>query len=245
MKLSTSVILIYVLKCLGTCSQVPIKTWVSLFCSGDTASEVWTNNGNEIMYADYIRQTLVFTVPKFFSSDPRMVAEGFTSYKRSKLDRKVCQGLLVFLKDDVKYPAAVEDPPNSVIYLQDELQQGEENTLICFVTHFFPPHIQVNWTKNGVEVSEGVSLSQYYHNEDTTYHQLSSLTFTPKEGDIYSCTVEHTALDRPKTRFMKVEFNHPGNGPDVFCGVGLALGFAGVASGVFWGVRRHYSTPVL
>ncbi|XP_077382208.1 H-2 class II histocompatibility antigen, A-U alpha chain-like isoform X2 [Festucalex cinctus] len=245
MKLCISVILIYVLKCLGTCSQVPVKTWVSLFCSADTASEVWTDNDNEIMYADYIRQEIVFTVPKFFISDPRTATKDYVSYRRSTINRHVCQRDLLFLKEDVKYPADVEDPPDSVIYLQDELQQGEENTLICFVTHFFPPHIQINWTKNGVGVSEGVSISRYYHNEDATFHQLSSLTFTPKEGDVYGCTVEHKALDRPKTRFLKVEFNHPGVGPDIFCGVGLTLGLVGVAAGVFWGVRGRYATPVL
>ena len=93
-----------------------------------------------------------------------------------------------------------KDPPQSIIYPAEDVELGVENSLICFVNHIFPPYIEVSWTKNGRPVSEGV-LSRYYPNNDQTFHQFSTLTFTPSEGDIYSCTVEHLALEKPKTRF--------------------------------------------
>uniref|UniRef100_A0A3Q2XIB7 Class II histocompatibility antigen, B-L beta chain-like n=1 Tax=Hippocampus comes TaxID=109280 RepID=A0A3Q2XIB7_HIPCM len=222
-----------------------VDTKITVSCSPDTDLEVWTDNGNEIAYADYVRQEIVYTVPKFILLDPKMVLKNFTKYKYSKRDAEECQRILAYFKEDVKYPGDIEDPPQTVIYSADEVLQGEENTLICFVDQFFPPNIRVHWTKNGIEVSEGVSLSRYYPNEDATFRQLSTLTFTPKEGDIYGCTVEHSALDRPKTIFLEVEFSHPGVGADVFCGVGLTVALFGVASGVFWGVRGRYATPVL
>ncbi|KAG7242234.1 hypothetical protein INR49_024280 [Caranx melampygus] len=93
------------------------------------------------------------------------------------------------------------DPPDTVLYAAEDVQEGVENSLICFVNHFYPPAIEVTWTKNGHLISEGVSLSRFHPNNDQTFHQFSTLTFTPKEGDIYSCTVEHSALGRPTARF--------------------------------------------
>ncbi|KAK6326918.1 hypothetical protein J4Q44_G00025630 [Coregonus suidteri] len=56
------------------------------------------------------------------------------------------------------------------------------------------------------------------------------------EGDVYACTVEHTALKDPKTRFWEPEVSEMSGssaGPAVFCGVGLTLGLLGVATGTF------------
>lgn len=92
-----------------------------------------------------------------------------------------------------------KDPPGEVlIYTSAEVQPGVENTIICFVNGFYPPSIKVSWTKNGNPVSEGVSHSRYYPNKDQTFHQFSTLSFTPSWTDVYSCTVEHPALESPK-----------------------------------------------
>ncbi|XP_054638728.1 HLA class II histocompatibility antigen, DP alpha 1 chain-like isoform X2 [Dunckerocampus dactyliophorus] len=139
----------------------------------------------------------------------------------------------------------LDDPPESILYLAEELHLGEDNTLICLVDQFFPPNIQVHWTKNGGVVSEGVSLGRYHQNDDYTFHQLSTLRFTPQEGDIYGCTVYHSALDEPKTRFLEIEFSHPGVFPDVLCGVGLTVALIGVSAGTFLGARERYTTPVV
>ncbi|KAG8010067.1 H-2 class II histocompatibility antigen [Nibea albiflora] len=101
-----------------------------------------------------------------------------------------------FQKEEAVYtlPSQIlADAPVSVFYPAEEVQLGIENTLTCFVNHFYPPDIKVSWTKNGQPLSEGVSLSRYYPNNDQTFHQFSTLTFTPREGDIYSCTVEHSS----------------------------------------------------
>ncbi|KAJ8004953.1 hypothetical protein DPEC_G00141630 [Dallia pectoralis] len=93
----------------------------------------------------------------------------------------------------------VKDAPESTIYTKDEAELGIKNTLICFVNNFFPPAIKVNWTKNGMDVTEETTLSMFIPNEDGTFHQFSTLSFIPLEGDVYTCTVEHTALEEPKT----------------------------------------------
>uniref|UniRef100_A0A3B3YGR4 Ig-like domain-containing protein n=1 Tax=Poecilia mexicana TaxID=48701 RepID=A0A3B3YGR4_9TELE len=131
------------------------------------------------------------------------------------------------------------DPDFGMIFPSREVEPGVENSLICFVNNFYPPSIKVSWTKNGVPVRRGVSVGDYSPNNDQTFRQFSTLTFTPSEGDIYSCTVEHPALETPKTRIWEVEFYNtdPSLGPVIYCGVGLGLGVMGITVGVFFIVK--------
>ncbi|CAM4715448.1 unnamed protein product [Leuciscus chuanchicus] len=103
--------------------------------------------------------------------------------------------------------------------------------MICLVSGFFPPPVKVSWTKNNVNVTDGSTVSRYYPNNDGTLNVFSRLSFIPEEGDIYSCSVEHKALQQPQTRTWDVEIKKPSIGPSVFCGVGLALGLLGLVTG--------------
>lgn len=101
------------------------------------------------------------------------------------------------------------DPPDTSIYSEDDVVLDVENTLICHVTGFFPPPVNVSWTKNNQIVSEDISLSQYRRKNDGTFNIFSSLKFTPKEGDIYSCTVYHKSIQgQPKTKTWGEELFH-------------------------------------
>jgi len=91
------------------------------------------------------------------------------------------------------------DKPQTSIYAKNDVRLNVENLIICHVTGFFPPPVRVSWTKNN-EVFREDSLSQYRPNDDGTYNIFSSLKFTPVEGDIYSCTVNHTSLEEPQTK---------------------------------------------
>jgi len=93
------------------------------------------------------------------------------------------------------------DSPETSIYPKDDVQLGLKNTLICHVTGFYPPSVSISWTKNNINVTEGMSLSQYRPRNDGTFNIFSTLKFTPGEGDIYSCTVNHRALrGQPQTK---------------------------------------------
>ncbi|KAL4646802.1 H-2 class II histocompatibility antigen, A-U alpha chain-like [Arapaima gigas] len=82
-------------------------------------------------------------------------------------------------------------------------------------------------TKNDVEVTEGVTLSCYYPNKDFTFTQYSTIPFTPQEGDVYSCTVEHKGLSEPETQLWEAEIEEK----TAFYGAGLGLGLLGVGVG--------------
>ncbi|XP_054639077.1 H-2 class II histocompatibility antigen, A-Q alpha chain-like [Dunckerocampus dactyliophorus] len=230
---------------LVACGQVPHKVNILVGCFENATNILVEFDGEEVAYVDFIQAEVVYTAPKWFLSNPSEVLQDVIPYKEAKSSKLTCWSTLVFMENEEKYPMEVEDPPESIIYLAEELQLGRENTLICFVEQFFPPNIQVHWTKNGGVVSEGVLFGQYHQNDDRTFHQVSSLKFTPQEGDIYGCTVYHSALDEPKTKFLEIDFRHPGVLPDVLCGVGLTVALFGVAAGAFLGITGRYPAPVV
>uniref|UniRef100_A0A3Q4GTT2 Ig-like domain-containing protein n=1 Tax=Neolamprologus brichardi TaxID=32507 RepID=A0A3Q4GTT2_NEOBR len=125
------------------------------------------------------------------------------------------------------------EPPEFIIYPRDEVITGEDNTLICFINRFFPPLINIKWTKNDVEVTMEDPFIKTLSNPDGTAYVLSYLNFVPEKGDIYSCTVEHEAMDEPQTKFWEVETDEISKGPAVFCGFGLSLGLLGVFIGTY------------
>lgn len=87
-----------------------------------------------------------------------------------------------------------------MIYPRDEVQLSQQNTLICFVTGFYPAPVNVSWTRNGEHVTEGTSSNAPYPNKEGTFTQISRLAFVPQQGDIYSCRVQHPTLTDPDTR---------------------------------------------
>lgn len=101
----------------------------------------------------------------------------------------------------------MSEPPEIIIYPRDEVIEEEENTLICFINHFFPPSINIKWTKNDIDITVEDPFDKCINNPDGTFHVFSYLNFVPKEGDIYGCTVEHASLEKPQTKFWGEDKN--------------------------------------
>ncbi|XP_058244959.1 mamu class II histocompatibility antigen, DR alpha chain-like isoform X2 [Hemibagrus wyckioides] len=104
-----------------------------------------------------------------------------------------------------------------------------------------PAEVRVNWTRNGVSVTEGVYISQYALNNDGTFNSFSTLTSTPRVGDEYSCTVEHEALDSPQIRTwdesVEPPSETPSETPTVVLAVGIVVGILGLATGMFFVIK--------
>ncbi|KAL7827134.1 hypothetical protein SRHO_G00328520 [Serrasalmus rhombeus] len=119
----------------------------------------------------------------------------------------------------------------------------KQNLDVCIKSYKYPEepkaHIGVSWTKNNVNVTSEATLSRYYVTDDGTFNLISHLSFTPEEDDIYTCTADHAALDKPLTKTWDVQVALPGVGPSVFCGVGLAAGLLGVAAGTFFIIKGN------
>uniref|UniRef100_A0A671RJ02 Si:ch73-211l2.3 n=1 Tax=Sinocyclocheilus anshuiensis TaxID=1608454 RepID=A0A671RJ02_9TELE len=181
----------------------------------------------QVAHIDFKEQKEIITLPDFAGQ-----IEFPSLYEDAKKATSICRTIFDMLKE--VWFLSFPEPPWCSVYPKSDSQLNVKNTLICHVTGFFPPPVRVSWTKNNVNVTDESTLSRYYPNKDGTLNVFSRLSFIPEEGDIYSCSVEHKALQQPQTRTWDVEIMEPSNGPSVFCGVGLALGLLGLATGVFF-----------
>uniref|UniRef100_A0A4W4DQS1 Ig-like domain-containing protein n=1 Tax=Electrophorus electricus TaxID=8005 RepID=A0A4W4DQS1_ELEEL len=179
-----------------------LKYGISVDCN-ETSYELSVMYEEEIIvYFDDKEDRVIYTLPDFAA--PIMIPD---LIKNTHKGGEFCKMALAVLND--VYGRAPEDtvPPWSSIYPKTETVVNIKNTLICHVTGFFPPPVRVLWSRNDVNMTEGVYVSPYYHNIDGTFNVFSALAFTPEDGDIFSCTVEHQALQGPQTRMWEVEVN--------------------------------------
>ncbi|XP_026016340.1 HLA class II histocompatibility antigen, DR alpha chain-like [Astatotilapia calliptera] len=207
-------------------------------CSDSDGEDMLGLDGEEVAYADFNKQEMIYPQPPFV--DRITYREGV--YEGAVADQQICrENMKLFGKGMKDFPLERDAPSGVMIYTRDEVEFGENNTLICHVTGFYPAPVNVSWTKNEQKVT-GSSINVPYLNKDGTFRQTSRLQFTPQLGDIYRCAVEHLALTEPLTKIYEVEASarsDPGVGPSVFCGVGLTLGLLGVAAGTFFLVKGN------
>uniref|UniRef100_A0A1A7XD42 Ig-like domain-containing protein n=1 Tax=Iconisemion striatum TaxID=60296 RepID=A0A1A7XD42_9TELE len=208
-------------------------------CSDSDGEKMYSLDGEEKWYADFRKGEGVYPQAPFI--DPPYRYEDGT-YAGAVADQQVCKyNLKIYRKATKDIPLKTDPPKSLIIYPRDDVEPGQENVMLCHTYGFFPAPVNVSWTKNGREVTEGASINVPYPNKDGTFTQISRLAFIPKLGDIYSCTVEHVAQTEPLTRIweVKVEDPQPGIGPAVFCGVGLTIGLFGVAIGTFFLIKGN------
>ncbi|XP_022526172.2 RLA class II histocompatibility antigen, DP alpha-1 chain-like [Astyanax mexicanus] len=201
---------------------------MKLTCDENDAEVYYHYKEQMVAYYDNKAGRVVTTVPEL--PDPFV----FPDVSRDAVNNEnYCKKGLTMINEFYANQTEELEPPWVSLYPKRQMELSINNTLICHILEFFPPPVRVTWTRNNLNMKEGVTLSPYYQNNDGTISVFSTLSFIPEEGDIYSCTVEHRALERPLTRILDVEVDKPSVLPTVVCAVGLCLGVAGAAAGVF------------
>ncbi|XP_023119582.2 RLA class II histocompatibility antigen, DP alpha-1 chain-like [Amphiprion ocellaris] len=204
-------------------------------CSDSDGEMLYTLDREEVWYADFISQKGVMPQPDFI--DPISIPG---AYEEAVAEQQVCRQNLKTCRIAMKDLPVEQDPPSDpIIYIRDTLELRMKNTLICHVTGFYPAPVEVFWTKNGENVTDGTSINVPFPNKDGSFTQISRLDFIPQLGDIYMCSVEHVALSQPLTAMWDVQTTPPSVGPAVFCGIGLTVGLLGVAAGLFFFIKGH------
>ncbi|XP_047678960.1 rano class II histocompatibility antigen, B alpha chain-like [Tachysurus fulvidraco] len=204
--------------------------------STDDAILLYNLDQNEIFFEDYNSGQQFGRLPPFV--DP-INFDNMYDYSIAK--KSECLQIMKNVSAAMGHIPEAKVPPEFSIYTKHNVVPGEENNFICFVRNFYPPHITVNWTRNGVSVTERVYISQYSLNNDGTFNLFSTLTSSPSEGDEYSCTVEHQALDSPQTRTwdepVVPPYETPSVTPTVVFAVGIVVGIVGLFTGMLFVIK--------
>ncbi|XP_072498248.1 H-2 class II histocompatibility antigen, E-S beta chain-like isoform X2 [Notamacropus eugenii] len=111
--------------------------------------------------------------------------------------------------------------PEVIVYPSKMAPLGYHNLLVCSATGFYPGDIEVKWFLNGQEETAGVVSTGLISNGDWTYQILVMLEMTPKHGDVYTCQVKHSSLQRPVTLDWKAHSKSAQS--KMLSGVGILL----------------------
>ncbi|XP_056674216.1 H-2 class II histocompatibility antigen, E-S beta chain-like [Monodelphis domestica] len=87
--------------------------------------------------------------------------------------------------------------PEVLVYPSKTAPVGHHNLLVCSVSGFYPGAVAVTWSVNGQEQRAGVVSTGLMRNGDWTFQTLVMLEVTPQRGDVYTCHVEHSSLQKP------------------------------------------------
>nr|XP_004575940.1 HLA class II histocompatibility antigen, DR alpha chain isoform X1 [Maylandia zebra] len=199
-------------------------------------------NREELWYADFEKQMDVYPQPPFVQP----ISFGDEAYKIAVANLYGCRQFLQLSETAMKdFPPQRDAPSGVTIYTRNEVELRAKNTLVCHVTGFYPAPVKVSWTKNGQITTGGSSINNPYPNKNGTFTQIARLQFIPKQGDVYSCTVEHLGLTKPLIKIYNVdtpetpEKHKPSLGPAVFCGLGMIIGVLCAAGGTFFILKAN------
>ncbi|CAJ0939695.1 unnamed protein product [Ranitomeya imitator] len=76
-------------------------------------------------------------------------------------------------------------------------EKGDTVKLHCQVYGFHPRAVDVKWMKNKEDEVHSYETTHVLPNPDGTYQIRVSAEVTPKDGDRYSCYVDHRSLEEP------------------------------------------------
>ncbi|KAM6960300.1 H-2 class II histocompatibility antigen, A-K alpha chain-like isoform 1-T2 [Tautogolabrus adspersus] len=229
-------VLVLVLSCVLAVSADVLHEDIHLTaCSDSEKEDLYGLDDEELWFADFKKGEGVYPQPDFVDhnryTDP---------YQLALAQQEVCKQNLKLKREAFKdFKEKKVAPSTPIVYPKDEVELGQKNFLICYVGAFYPAPVKIYWKKNEENVTTGISSKPPLLNQDGSLKQFSKLEFTPQLGDIYSCSVDHMALDQPRTRMWEVKQTGPGVGPAVFCGLGLTVGLLGVAAGTFFLIKGN------
>ncbi|XP_077449638.1 beta-2-microglobulin-like [Stigmatopora argus] len=100
-------------------------------------------------------------------------------------------GILFLLESSV----SKESSPIVQVYTETAGFLGKNNILLCHVSNFQPPVIQVDLLRNGVTI-QTANQSEMVFEVDWEYYLTKYVAFVPQKGESYACSVTHGGISR-------------------------------------------------
>ncbi|XP_022078016.1 H-2 class II histocompatibility antigen, A-U alpha chain-like [Acanthochromis polyacanthus] len=181
-------------------------------------------DGDQIAYADFKEQRAVWTAALI--PEQVEVLEGF--YVLAVVSRDRLYKRYLHEAEQIETSPSEDKAPTVFLYPMEEAEEGKDNTLFCYISHYYPPSINVTWTINGVEVMEGRTLSNLLPEQDGTFSQLAGLSVRPQPDQVLECSVKHRALSQPAVRTWVLPGKPAGSAAPVCLVLGLVCLFLGI-----------------
>ncbi|XP_053149205.1 HLA class II histocompatibility antigen, DR alpha chain-like [Hemicordylus capensis] len=183
-------------------------------------------NGEEFFHVDWDKRQNVWrlpNIPNYFGFDAQGAVGNMDIIKNN-------MRVLIKRSNCSQTPNA---PPTATVFPKNPVEMGDPNVLVCFVDQFFPPLLNITWLKNGEEVSQGVTDTDFFPSADNAFRKFSYLAFVPQHGDVYVCQVDHWGLPQSLAKLWhsKEPSLIPETKENVVCGLGLAMGLLGIMAG--------------
>ncbi|XP_008581672.1 PREDICTED: zinc-alpha-2-glycoprotein-like [Galeopterus variegatus] len=139
------------------------------------------------------------TIPAWIPLDPAAVmikhkweTEGSVYRARAYLEEECPAMLRTYLEYSNLYLDR-KDPPS--VSVTSRAAPGNERTLKCMITGFYPEDIILYWTRTGVPL--GPELGAVVPSRNGTYEAWMSVQIPAYDRGPYFCYVEHSSLARP------------------------------------------------
>ncbi|XP_053329325.1 major histocompatibility complex class I-related gene protein-like [Spea bombifrons] len=159
----------------------------------------------------------------------------YSGHNDKNLMEKECIGWMRKYFELGKYVLDRKVPPQVKV---TEKASGGVTKLLCHVYGFYPRDVDVKWMRNGTDEVYSDEAKQILPNTDGTYQIRASVEVTPREGDSYSCYVDHSSLEKELIVPWEPRIS-PHGWTALAVGVVLPLLFVIVVSVLF--ARRHFS----
>ncbi|CAI9532092.1 unnamed protein product, partial [Staurois parvus] len=150
---------------------------------------------DEIFYVDMDKKQTMWRLPQFGEVASFEAAGALQNIAVLKFN-------LDIYKKRSNFSEAKNVAPELHVFPENPVIVGEPNILICMGTKFFPPVIKMSWHKDNHLVTEGVSETDFYPAPDGSFSKFLYLTTIPREGEVYTCSVEHAGQStNPTNKF--------------------------------------------
>ncbi|XP_069841635.1 class I histocompatibility antigen, F10 alpha chain-like [Dendropsophus ebraccatus] len=180
----------------GGFHSVQVMVSCELNDDGSTMSdEQYRYDGEEYMYFDVPTGTYIPTMSEAQITTQRWNSPdlGMKARQKEYLDNKCIQRLRRYIEHGREELERRVLPHVKVTgHISDEIA-----TLHCLVYGFHPRAVDVKWVKNRIDDIPTYQSTYVLPNPDGTYQIRVSAEVITKDGDSYSCYVDHSSLEEP------------------------------------------------